>query len=218
MKNAIYFKIVDIMMKILKNVYEDLNRQRNARQKYLALKQRINQKFASFFFEFVRLSHELKYIDAMLRQDLETKINQELKSILVNNSQKFDNLSQIKDYLIIANNVRRRIKINNDRKDIFKKNKTTNKSRYTTIVYNDNRVSIYSRTIITIAKLVVAISISIILSLANVQDFKRNNCFVCHKYEHLAKDYSNKESRVAIIKELQLDSKFDKNHNLSLEN
>jgi len=38
MKNAIYFKIVDIMMKILKNVYEDLNRQRNARQKYLALK------------------------------------------------------------------------------------------------------------------------------------------------------------------------------------
>ncbi len=38
MKNAIYFKIVDIVIKILKSVYEDSNRQRNARQKYLALK------------------------------------------------------------------------------------------------------------------------------------------------------------------------------------
>jgi len=85
-KNAIYFKIVDIMMKILKNVYENSNCQRNVRQKYLALKQEINQEFASFFFEFARLSYELKYIDVMLRQDLETKINQELKSILVNNS------------------------------------------------------------------------------------------------------------------------------------
>jgi len=92
-KNAIYFKIVDMMIKILKNVYKDLDRQRNARQKYLALKQGINQEFASFFFEFARLSHELEYIDAMLRQDLEAKINRELKSILVNNFQEFDNLS-----------------------------------------------------------------------------------------------------------------------------
>jgi len=74
----------------------------------------------------------------------------------------------MKDYLIIANNVRKRIRIDNDRKDISKKNKTTNKLRYTTIVYNDNRASIYSRTIITIAKLVVAIPASIILPLTNV--------------------------------------------------
>jgi len=85
-KNAIYFKIVDIIMKILKGIYKNSNHQRNARQKYLALKQEINQEFASFFFEFARLSHELKYIDVMLRQDLEAKINRELKSILVNNS------------------------------------------------------------------------------------------------------------------------------------
>ncbi len=74
----------------------------------------------------------------------------------------------MKNYLIIANNVRRRIRIDNDRKDIFKKNKTTNKSRYTTIVYNDNRASIYSRIIITIAKLAIAISTLIILPLTNV--------------------------------------------------
>lgn len=154
----------------------------------------------------------------MLRQDLETKINRELKSILVNNSQEFDNLSQMKDYLIIANNVCRHIKINNDRKNIFKKNKKTNKPRYTTIVYNDNRVSIYSRTIITIVKLIVAILASIILSLTNVQDSKRNNCFVYHKHEHLAKDCPNKKSRTTIIKELQLDSKFDKNYDLLSKN
>jgi len=85
-KNVVYFKIVDIIMKILKSVYENSNCQRNAQQKYLTLKQKINQEFASFFFEFVRLSYKLKYIDAILRQDLEAKINQELKSIFVNNS------------------------------------------------------------------------------------------------------------------------------------
>ncbi len=74
----------------------------------------------------------------------------------------------MKDYLIIANNVRKRIRIDNDCKDISKKNKTTNKLRYTTIVYNDNCVSIYSRTIITIAKLVVAILAPITLPLTNV--------------------------------------------------
>jgi len=67
MKNVVYFKIVDIIMKILKSVYKDSNCQRNARQKYLTFKQEINQKFASFFFEFARLSYELKYIDAILR-------------------------------------------------------------------------------------------------------------------------------------------------------
>ncbi len=84
-KNVVYFKIVNIMMKILKSVYKDLDYQRNVRQKYLALKQEINQEFASFFFEFVRLSYELEYIDVMFRQNLETKINRKLKSILVNN-------------------------------------------------------------------------------------------------------------------------------------
>ena len=85
-KNVVYFKIVDIIMKILKSVYKNSNRQRNVRQKYLALKQKINQEFASFFFEFAHLNYELKYIDVMLRQDFETKINQKLKSIFVNNS------------------------------------------------------------------------------------------------------------------------------------
>jgi hypothetical protein len=124
----------------------------------------------------------------------------------------------MKDYLIIANNVRRRIKIDNDRKDIFKKNKTTNKSCYTTTIYNDNRVSIYFRTIITIAKLVVAIFALVILPLTNVQDFKRDNCFVYHKHEHLARDCPNKKNRTTMIKELQLGSKFDKNYDLSSKN
>ncbi len=120
--------------------------------------------------------------------------------------------------MIIANNVRKRIRIDNDYKDIFKKNKTTNKLHYTTIAYNDNRVSIYSRTIITIAKLVIAISTLVILSLANVQDSKRNNCFVYHKHKHLARDYSNKKSQVIIIKELQLDFEFNENYDSLLEN
>jgi len=124
----------------------------------------------------------------------------------------------MKDYLIIANNVRRRIRIDNNRKDIFKKNKTTNKPRYTTTAYNDNRASIYSRTNITIAKPIVAIPAPITSPLTNVQDSKKGNCFVYHKHEHLARDYPNKKSRTTMIKELQLDSKFDENYDLSSKN
>jgi len=87
-----------------------------------------------------------------------------------------------------------------------------------TIVYNDNRVSIYSRITIMIAKLIVAISTLIILSLTNVQDFKGSNCFVCHKHKHLARDYPNKKNRTTMIKELQLDFKFDKNYDSSSKN
>ncbi len=74
----------------------------------------------------------------------------------------------MKNYLIIANNVRRRIRIDDDRKDIFKKNKTTNKPRYTTTAYNDNRASTYSRTITTIAKPAVATPASVTSPLTNV--------------------------------------------------
>jgi hypothetical protein len=92
-KNVAYFKTINMVMKVLKDVYENLDRQRNVRQKYLILKQGINQEFASFFSKFAHLNHELEYIDVMLRQDLETKINRELKSILANNSWEFDYLS-----------------------------------------------------------------------------------------------------------------------------
>jgi len=124
----------------------------------------------------------------------------------------------MKDYLIIANNARRRIRVDNDHNDISKKNKITNKSRYTKTIYNDNCVSIYSRTIITIAKLVIAIFALVISSLINVQNSKKSNCFIYHKHEHLARDYPNKKNRTTIIKELQLGSKSKENYNSSLEN
>jgi len=124
----------------------------------------------------------------------------------------------MKDYLIIANNARRRIRVDDNRNNILKKNKTTNKSCYTKVVYNDNRVSIYSSTITTIAKLAIAIPAPIISPLANVQNAKKRNCFIYHKHRHLARDCPNKKNRTTIIKELQLDFKSNKNYDLSLEN
>ncbi len=47
-------------------------------------------------------------------QDLKTKINKKLRSILANNSREFDNLKQIKIYLIIINNAYKYIKIDNN--------------------------------------------------------------------------------------------------------
>jgi len=62
----------------------------------------------------------------------------------------------MKDYLIIVDNVRRRIKVDDDRDDVLKKVKTTNKSRYTSI-YNENRIPIYIRIVTIVAKPIVAL-------------------------------------------------------------
>lgn len=215
--DAAYFKTVDMVIEVLRGVYADSDRQRNVRQKYLALKQGASQEFALFFSEFARLGRELGYLDAMLRQDLETKLNRGLKSTLANNPRDFDNLSQMKDYLVTVDNARRRIKAEDDRDGVLKKDKATNKPYYTS-THNGNRASPYTRTTAIVAKPIVATPAPVPSPLANAQDSKEGNCFICHKQGHLARDCLDKEGRAAMIKELQLGSQPNEDYDSQPEN
>ena len=127
-----------------------------------------------------------------------------MRSILTNNFWEFDILTQIKFYLIITNNVCKRIKVKNNSNILQKKNKTINK-----FYYNFNSIYICITTIIV--KLIAIISIAILFFLINTKNSKKSNCFICYKHEHLIRDCLDYNTRATIIKKLQVDLSLEYN-------
>lgn len=123
----------------------------------------------------------------------------------------------MKDYLVIVDNARRRIKAEDDRDDVLKKNKTSNKSYYTS-THNENHASLYTRSTTIDARPIVATPASASSSLTNAQDSKKSNCFICHKSRHLARDCLDQEGRATIIKELQLGSQPNEDYDSQPKN
>ena len=105
--NANYFIIFEMMFQVLKEIYEDTDKLRKVRQEYLNLKQSPKEKFVSFYNKFIRNDRLLKYSDRMLMNDLTSKLNKGLRSTLVNNSRRFKSIVQMKNHLILIDNVRR---------------------------------------------------------------------------------------------------------------
>ena len=98
-----------MMFQVLKEVYEDTDRLRKVRQEYLNLKQDLKEKFVSFYNKFIRNDRLLKYFDKMLMNDLMFKLNKSLRSVFVNNFCRFKSIVQMKNHLILIDNVRRQI-------------------------------------------------------------------------------------------------------------
>ena len=119
--NANYFIIFEIIFQVLKKVYEDTDKLRKVRQEYLNLKQNFKKKFVFFYNKFIRNDRLLKYFDRMLMNDLIFKLNKDFRSALVNNSRRFESIVQIKNYLILINNVYRQIQAEVDREIAVKK-------------------------------------------------------------------------------------------------
>ena len=107
--NADYFIIFEMMFQMFKEVYEDIDRFRKVRQEYLNFKQSLKEKFVSFYNKLIRNGRLLKYFDRMLMNDLIFKLNRDLRSALVNNSCRFESIVQMKNYLILIDNVRQQI-------------------------------------------------------------------------------------------------------------
>ena len=105
--NASYFIIFEMMFQVLKEIYEDINKLRKIRQKYLNLKQDFKEEFVFFYNKFIRNDRLLKYFDKMLMNDLIFKLNKGLRSALVNNSRRFESIVQMKNHFILIDNARR---------------------------------------------------------------------------------------------------------------
>ena len=102
--HADYFKTSQSVLDVLKNIYADFDRERNARRNYMRLKQSKNQAFNMFYSEFRKQVSYLNYDEKTLMNDLRKKVMLRLKKALSNIITRFNIIAELKDHLQTVNN------------------------------------------------------------------------------------------------------------------
>ncbi len=90
----------------LKEIYNELNRNRKCRREYNALRQ-TDKFFNVFYFDFMKLFSYLDYDDRTLMNDLQNKINNRLQNALSVCFEDFASLHHLKTFLQDVNNKQR---------------------------------------------------------------------------------------------------------------
>ncbi len=90
----------------LKEIYDELNRNRKCRCKYNALRQ-AEKSFNVFYFDFMKLFSYLEYDDHTLMNNLQNKINNRLQNALSICSENFTSLIRLQIFLQDVNNKQR---------------------------------------------------------------------------------------------------------------
>jgi len=90
----------------LKEIYNELNRNRKCHREYNALRQ-IDKLFNVFYFDFMKLFNYLDYDDCILMNDLQNKINNRLQNALSVCLEDFTSLHCLKIFLQDVNNKQR---------------------------------------------------------------------------------------------------------------
>ncbi len=94
---------IDELFEHLKEIYDELNRNRKCRCKYNALRQ-TDKSFNVFYFDFMKLFSYLDYDDCTLMNDLQNKINNRLQNALSVCSENFTSLTRLRIFLQDVNN------------------------------------------------------------------------------------------------------------------
>ena len=200
--NAGYFTTPEMVFQVLKEVYEDTDRLRKARQEYLDLKQGPKEEFASFYNKLIRNGRLLEYSDRMLMDDLIPKLNKGLRSALANNPRRFESVVQMKDHLILVDNARRQVQAEADREAAARKAVESPKPS------SSSRSQPYSRQITTATRTTQPAAVTPAPTTeAKIEKKDRvdNNCFICHQPGHLARDCPERATKgEAMIKELMI--------------
>ncbi len=97
---------IDELFEHLKEIYDELNRNRKCRRKYNALRQ-TDKPFNVFYFDFMKLFSYLGYDDRTLMNDLQNKINNRLQNALSVCSENFTSLTRLRIFLQDVNNKQR---------------------------------------------------------------------------------------------------------------
>ncbi len=82
----------------LKEIYNELNKNRKSQREYNALRQ-ADKSFNVFYFNFMKLFSYLNYDDCILMNDLQNKINNRLQNVLSVCSENFTSLSRLKKFI-----------------------------------------------------------------------------------------------------------------------
>ena len=97
---------IDKLFEHLKEIYDELNRNRKCRRKYNALRQ-TDKSFNVFYFDFMKLFSYLGYDNRTLMNDLQNKINNRLQNALSVCSENFTSLIRLRIFLQDVNNKQR---------------------------------------------------------------------------------------------------------------
>ncbi len=97
---------IDELFEHLKEIYDELNRNRKCRREYNALRQ-AEKSFNVFYFDFMKLFSYLEYDDCTLMNDLQNKINNRLQNALSVCSENFTSLTRLRIFLQSVNNKQR---------------------------------------------------------------------------------------------------------------
>ena len=165
---------IDELFKHLKEIYDELNKNRKCHHEYNALRQ-ADKSFNVFYFDFMKLFSYLKYDDCTLMNDLQNKINNRLQNALSICSKNFTSLTRLRIFLQDVNSKQR-------------VNYQLRSERHTVIF----KVTVVSDKRITSLSVTTSIIDYVKLTISSISESVRSSiiCYICKIFDHLFKNYS----------------------------
>jgi len=200
---------IDELFEHLKEIYDELNKNRKCRCKYNALRQ-ADKSFNVFHFDFMKLFSYLEYDDCILMNDLQNKINNRLQNALSVCSENFTSLTCLRIFLQDVNSKQR-------------VNYQLRSERRTVIV----KVTVVSNKCTTFLSITTSIIDYVKSIISSISESARSSiiCYICKIFDHLFKNCSqlNKidtSASCAFISRLHeiIISKNKENEKMSFEN
>ncbi len=165
---------IDKLFEYLKEIYDELNKNRKCRREYNALRQ-ADKSFNVFYFNFMKLFSYLEYDDRTLMNDLQNKINNRLQNALSVCSENFTSLTRLRIFLQDVNSKQQ-------------VNYQLRSERCTVIV----KVTVVSDKRATSLSVTTSIINYVKLTISSISESARSSiiCYICKIFDHLFKNCS----------------------------
>jgi len=143
---------IDELFKHLKEIYDELNKNRKCRREYNALRQ-ADKSFNVFYFDFMKLFSYLEYDDCTLMNDLQNKINNRLQNTLSVCSENFTSLTRLRIFLQDVNSKQRvNYQLRSERRTVIVKVTVVPDKRATSLSVTTSIISYVKLTISSISE------------------------------------------------------------------
>ncbi len=194
----------------LKEIYDELNRNRKCRREYNALRQ-ADKSFNVFYFDFMKLFSYLDYDNRTLMNDLQNKINNRLQNALSVCSENFTSLTRLRIFLQNVNNKQRvNYQLRSERRTVIVK----------VMIVSDKRAATSLSAVTT--SIIEYVKSTIFSTSESVRS--PIVCYICKTSDHLFKncsqnkiDISTSHAFISRLHEIVI-SKNKENEKMSFEN
>ncbi len=200
---------IDELFEHLKEIYDELNKNRKCRREYNALRQ-ADKSFNVFYFDFMKLFSYLEYDDRTLMNDLQNKINNRLQNALSVCSKNFTSLTRLRIFLQDVNSKQRvNYQLRSERRTVIIKVTVVPDKRATSLSVTTLIINYVKSTISSISE---SARSSIICYICKIFNHLFKNCFQLNKI-----DTSASRAFIFRLHEIII-SKNKENEKMSFEN